>query len=72
MAVIGAVLAEQTGSNSGLGYLLLQSIPQLLSARAFAAVVILSLFAIALFTLLTLAERLLLPWAHQPRGESAT
>jgi hypothetical protein len=31
--------------------------------------VILSLFAIALFALLTLAERLLLPWAYQPRGE---
>jgi ABC-type nitrate/sulfonate/bicarbonate transport system permease component len=70
VAVIGAVLAEQAGSNSGLGYVLLQSVPQLLSARAFAAVVILSLFAIALFVLLTLAERLLLPWAHQPRGET--
>jgi ABC-type nitrate/sulfonate/bicarbonate transport system permease component len=72
VAVIGAVLAEQAGSNSGLGYVLLQSVPQLLSARAFAAVVILSLFAIALFMLLTLAERLMLPWAHQPRGETTT
>jgi NitT/TauT family transport system permease protein/putative hydroxymethylpyrimidine transport system permease protein len=72
VAVIGAVLAEQAGSNSGLGYVLLQSIPQLLSARAFAAVVILSVFAIALFMLLTLAERLVLPWAHQPRGDLTT
>jgi putative hydroxymethylpyrimidine transport system permease protein len=69
VAVIGAVLAEQAGSNSGLGYVLLQSIPQLLSARAIAAVVILSAFAIALFALLTLAERLAVPWAYQPRGE---
>ena len=69
VAVIGAVFAEQTGSSSGLGFLFEQSIPQLLTARAYAAVVILSLFAIALFTLLTLAERLLLPWAYQPRGE---
>jgi ABC-type nitrate/sulfonate/bicarbonate transport system permease component len=37
--------------------------------RAYAAVVILSAFAIALFALLTLAERLALPWAHEPRGE---
>jgi ABC-type nitrate/sulfonate/bicarbonate transport system permease component len=36
----------------------------LLTARAFAAVVILSLFAIALFCALTLAERLTVPWAH--------
>jgi putative hydroxymethylpyrimidine transport system permease protein len=69
VAVIGAVFAEQTGSSSGLGFLFEQSIPQLLTARAYAAVVILSLFAIALFALLTLAERLLLPWAYQPRGE---
>jgi putative hydroxymethylpyrimidine transport system permease protein len=69
VAVIGAVLAEQAGSNSGLGYILLQSIPQLLSARAIAAVVILSVFAIALFALLGLAERLAVPWAYQPRGE---
>ncbi len=72
VAVIGAVLAEQAGSNSGLGYVLLQSIPQLLSARAIAAVVILSLFAIALFMLLTLAERLALPWAYRPRGDTPT
>jgi ABC-type nitrate/sulfonate/bicarbonate transport system permease component len=69
VAVIGAVFAELSGSDSGLGYLFQQSIPQLLTARAFATVVILSLFAIALFALLSALERLLLPWAHRPRGE---
>jgi ABC-type nitrate/sulfonate/bicarbonate transport system permease component len=69
VAVIGAVFAEQSGANAGLGYLFEQSIPQLLTARAFATVVILSLFAIALFTLLNLAERLTLPWAHRPIGD---
>jgi putative hydroxymethylpyrimidine transport system permease protein len=68
-AVIGAVFAEQAGANSGLGYLFEQSIPQLLTARAYATVVVLSLFAIALFAALTLAERLTLPWAYQPMGE---
>jgi putative hydroxymethylpyrimidine transport system permease protein len=64
-AVLGAVFAEQTvGTNSGLGYVFTQALPQLLTARAFAAVVILSLFAIALFGALTLAERLAVPWAH--------
>jgi ABC-type nitrate/sulfonate/bicarbonate transport system permease component len=72
VAVIGAVFAEQAGSSSGLGYLFQQSIPQLLTARAYAAVVILSLFAIALFTLLSLAERLALPWTYEPRGEPAS
>lgn len=67
VSVIGAVFAEYTGSNSGLGYVILVSEPQLLVARGVAAVVILSLFAIALFSLLALAERLALPWAYRPR-----
>jgi putative hydroxymethylpyrimidine transport system permease protein len=69
VSVIGAVFAEWNGSNSGLGYLILQSLPQLLAARGVAAVVILSLFAIALFALLALAERLALPWAYRYREE---
>ena len=66
VSVIGAVFAEYTGSNSGLGYVILISTPQLLAARGVAATVILSLFAIALFGLLALAERLVLPWAYRP------
>ena len=69
VSVIGAVFAEYTGSNSGLGYVILVSEPQLLAARAVAATVVLSLFAIALFSLLALAERLALPWAYRPRAE---
>jgi putative hydroxymethylpyrimidine transport system permease protein len=68
-AVIGAVFAEGSGANAGLGYLFFISEPQLLMARAWASVVILSGFAIALFALLTLAERRVLPWAYQPTGE---
>jgi putative hydroxymethylpyrimidine transport system permease protein len=70
-APIGAVFAEQAGSSSGLGHLVQQAIPQLLTARAWAAVLILSAFAITLFGLLTLAERLLVPWAHEsPKGRT--
>ncbi len=59
------------GHSSGLGFLFEQAIPQLMTARAYAVVVVLSVFAIALFALPTMAERLLLPWAFQPRGESS-
>jgi NitT/TauT family transport system permease protein/putative hydroxymethylpyrimidine transport system permease protein len=69
VAVIGAVFAEWAGSSSGLGYLFQQALPQLLTARAYAAVTILSVFAIALFGALNLAERLALPWAYQSRGD---
>src|SRR6202042_3804058 len=68
VSVIGAVFAEYTGSNSGLGYVILVSQPQLLAARTVAAVVVLSLFAIGLFALLALAQRLPLPRADRPAG----
>jgi ABC-type nitrate/sulfonate/bicarbonate transport system permease component len=68
VAVIGAVFAELAGSSSGLGYLYQQSQGQLLMPRAYAIVVILCLFAVLLFGLLTLAERFAVPWAYQSTG----
>jgi putative hydroxymethylpyrimidine transport system permease protein len=65
---IAAILAELAGSDSGLGNLMLKAIPNFQTARAFAAVLVLSVFSVVLFGLLALAERRLLPWAHQPRG----
>ena len=73
VAVIGAVFAEQAGPAPGSATCSSSRSPQLLTrARVCAAVVILSVFAIVLFGLLTLAERLLLPWAYQPRGERSS
>ena len=66
VAVIGAVFAEYAGSSEGLGHLMLQAIPQLQTPRAYAAVVLLAAFAVALFSALALAERRLVPWAHRP------
>lgn len=62
VAVIGAVFGEWSGSNSGLGHLMLQDNAQLETARLFAAVVVLSGMAIALFGLLALAERRVVRW----------
>jgi ABC-type nitrate/sulfonate/bicarbonate transport system permease component len=64
---IAAVFAEYAGSEDGLGHLLLQSIPQLETARAWAAVVVLAALAVFCFALLALAERRLAPWAHRPK-----
>ena len=52
VAVIGAVFAEYAGSSEGLGHLVLTAIPQLETARAYAAVVVLAAFAVLLFSLL--------------------
>jgi putative hydroxymethylpyrimidine transport system permease protein len=70
-SVIGAVFAEQAGATRGLGYLLTIAINQFLVPEAWAAVTVLSLFAIALFALITLLERRAVPWAHHTKGEPA-
>jgi ABC-type nitrate/sulfonate/bicarbonate transport system permease component len=71
VSVIGAVFAEWNGSNSGLGFQFQLAINQVLPARAVAIVVVLSVFAVVLFGLFSLAERLALPWAYQPRGNNS-
>lgn len=68
IAAIAAVLAETAGSDKGLGHLMTQSIPQLETARAFAAVIVLAAFSVLLYASLSLAERRLAPWAHPPKG----
>jgi ABC-type nitrate/sulfonate/bicarbonate transport system permease component len=70
-SVIGAVFAEQAGATHGLGYLLTIAINQFLVPEAWAAVTVLSMFAIALYALFTLLERRVVPWAHQSKGEAA-
>lgn len=67
IAVIGAVFAEYAGSSEGLGHLILQAIPQLETARAWAAVVLLAAFAVALFYALDTLERRLLT-RTRPQG----
>ncbi len=62
VAVIGAVFGEWAGSSSGLGHLMLAASSQLLTARLFAAVVVLSAMAIALFALLEGLERQVAWW----------
>jgi ABC-type nitrate/sulfonate/bicarbonate transport system permease component len=68
--VIGALFAEWAGASSWLGYLFSVSMSQFEMAQAFACVVVLSAFAIALFALLSVFERVALPWAHQTTGET--
>jgi NitT/TauT family transport system permease protein/putative hydroxymethylpyrimidine transport system permease protein len=69
VAVIGAVFGEWAGSDAGLGHLMLEASAQLLTARLFAAVAVLSAMAITLFALLSVLERRVAWWG--PRGERA-
>lgn len=63
VAVIGAVFGELVGSDAGLGHAIQIGTAQLLTARVFAAVVILSVMAIGLFALVAALERWAVPWA---------
>ncbi len=73
VAVIGAYIAESqtatTGAYAGLGHEINADLIALQTSRAYAAAVVLFVFAIACFYTLALAERRLAPWAHRSRGE---
>ncbi|GIL36695.1 ABC transporter permease [Phycicoccus sp. DTK01] len=70
LAVTGAVVGEFVGSNSGLGYVILQANGNVDTASLFVALIIMSLLGVALFALLQVAERLVIPW-HSSRRSSA-
>lgn len=67
LSVIGAVFGEWVGSSAGLGYLILTFNNQLATADMFATIIVLAIIGIALFGLVLLAERLLLPWYRDGR-----
>jgi len=65
VSVIGAVFGEWAGAEDGLGRLVLLGSQQLETPRTYAGVVILTAMAVALFALVTLAERVAVPWNRQ-------
>ena len=62
-ASIGAVFGEWSGASAGLGFVMLEATPNLQTARIFAAIMILTLIALLLFGLVSLLEKVLVPWA---------
>lgn len=68
LCVIGATVGEWIGTDRGLGHLIVLDTAQLDTPRVFAALVLLSLSGIALFLLISLLERIALPWRHSHRA----
>lgn len=66
VSVIGAVFGEWAGADRGLGRLVLLDNNQLATSRAYAGIVLLTLMAVGLFALASLAERLVCPWNRPP------
>jgi ABC-type nitrate/sulfonate/bicarbonate transport system permease component len=68
VAVIGAVVAEWAGSDRGLGHTLLTANGQLLTARAFAATLLLIALAVVLYGAVALLERRVVDWTPRTGG----
>ena len=71
VSVIGAVFGEWAGADDGLGLLVLTDTHQLETPRVYAGVVILTAMAVALFALVTLLERVAVPWNRRQGGRTA-
>lgn len=62
LAIVGAVIGEFIGADRGLGQMIVLFSANQRTDVAFAAIAMLSLLGIALFSLVSLAERILCPW----------
>lgn len=62
MAATAAVVAEFVGSDSGLGYLILEYNGFIETAKVFAAIILLSIAGLVIYYLVEAMERLTIPW----------
>jgi ABC-type nitrate/sulfonate/bicarbonate transport system permease component len=71
LSLVGAVVAEWTGTDRGLGYLVLSANSRMATAQAFAAVLVITLLGIAAYGGAVLLERRICWWnepAHEGRS----
>lgn len=68
LALVGAIAGEFVASNVGLGYVILTAQGMMQTTRVFAAIVLLGVIGTALFYLVSLVERLTVPWHVSQRG----
>jgi NitT/TauT family transport system permease protein len=72
LSVIGAVVAEFVGADSGLGYLIMVAGSDFKIDQQFSAILILSVIGMLFFWLADRVERLLLPWHVSMRAEEGS
>jgi ABC-type nitrate/sulfonate/bicarbonate transport system permease component len=65
--ITGAIVGEWVGGSRGLGYYMVRASDQLLTERVFAAIAVSAALSIALFLLVVLGERRILPWYQAER-----
>src|SRR5262249_8734435 len=73
LSVIGAVVGEFVGSDTGLGFVILTSSNTMNTSLVFSGMILLSLMGIALFYLIAAIERIACPWysADAPADETS-
>ena len=69
LAVIGAIVGEFISGRAGLGYLVLSANAYFNTAMAFTALFYLVLMSLALYGMVILAEKFMLPWHRRERSE---
>jgi ABC-type nitrate/sulfonate/bicarbonate transport system permease component len=70
LAVIGAVVAEFVGADSGLGYVILAASSNFDVTRQFSAILLLSALGMGFFWSIEWLERLLTPWHSSSREDT--
>jgi len=69
-AVIGAIVGEFVGGDSGVGYLIIIATHELKTAMLFAAIIISSIIGILAYGVIVLLEKILIPWGVVEKGEA--
>jgi NitT/TauT family transport system permease protein len=67
MCVVGAIVGEFIASDRGLGYIIINSQYTMDTPPIFGALIVVSIIGVALFEVVSLLERLLMPW-HRPES----
>jgi NitT/TauT family transport system permease protein len=62
MCVVGAIVGEFIASDRGLGYIIINSQYTMDTPPIFAALIVVSVIGVALFEMVSLLERVLMPW----------
>ena len=70
LSVIGAIVAEFVGAQSGLGYIIMVAGSNFRMDQQFAAIIFLSIMGMIFFWIIGLAERRALPWHASIRSDA--
>jgi NitT/TauT family transport system permease protein len=63
MSIIGAIVGEYMASDRGLGYVIIVAQVAMDTPPIFASLIVISLMGAGLYVIITLLERLVMPWA---------